>query len=123
MISYRDPQVRKTYEAYNQIPKVIGDIRLSRPALEQIIIGTYGTFDPHQSAAARGATGRNEYLCGITADQKQQRQAEIIATNQEDLRKFAERFQQMTENCHRAIIGNRAKIEADKSLFDSILEL
>ncbi len=123
MISYRDPQVRKTYEAYNLIPKVIGDIGLSRPALEQIIIGTYGTFDPHQSAAARGATGRNEYLCGITADQKLQRLAEIIATNQEDLRKFAEPFQQMTENCHRAIIGNRAKIEADKSLFDSILEL
>ncbi len=123
MISYRDPQVRKTYEAYNMIPSVIGGIDLSRPVLEQLIIGTYGTFDSLQSAAARGATGRNEYLCGITTEQKQQRLAEIIATSQADLRGFAERFQRMTDDCHRTIIGNRAKIEADKSLFDSISEL
>jgi len=123
LISYRDPQVRKTFEAYRQLPGVIGDIDLSAQALEQLIIGTYGNFDPHQSAAARGATARHEFLSGITREQKQRRMREITATTQDDLRSFSERFSQMTKNAHRAIIGNRTKIEADRDLFDSVTEL
>ena len=123
MISYRDPQVRKTYETYDRLPQVVSDIQLSRQALEQLIIGTYGNFDPHQSAAARGVTARNEYLCRITPEQKRQRLQEITGTTIEDLRSFAAQIGVMTENRYRAIIGNRAKIEADSDLFDSISEL
>ena len=49
-------------------------LTLDLPAkvLEQLIIGTYGNFDPLQSAAAKGATARNDYLArwravGVTA--------------------------------------------------------
>lgn len=123
MVSYRDPQVRKTYEAYDRLPRVVSEIELSRKALDQLIIGTYGNFDPHQSAAAKGVTSRNEYLCDITAKQKSQRLQEIASTTVEDLRSFGERIGAMTEGCYRAIIGNRSKIEADADLFESISEL
>lgn len=123
MISYRDPQVRKTYEAYDRLPEVVAGIDLSRAALEQLVIGTYGNFDPHQSSAAKGVTARNEYLCNITAEQKRQRLQEITSTTVDDLRSFAGRIATMTENRYRAIIGNRAKIEADRDLFESISEL
>ncbi len=123
LISYRDPQVRKTYEAYDLIPSVIQNLNLSRQALEQLVIGTYGNFDPHQSAAAKGVTARNEYLCNIGVEQKRQRLQEITGTSVADLRSFAERLRAMTDNSFRAIIGNRAKIEADKALFDAISEL
>ena len=123
LISYRDPQVRKTYEAYDLIPSVIKDLSLTRQSLEQLVIGTYGNFDPHQSAAAKGVTARNEHLCNISVEQKRQRLQEITATGVADLRSFAERIRAMTENSFRAIIGNREKIEADKELFDEISEL
>ena len=123
MISYRDPQVRKTYAAYDRLPDVVAGIDLSPQVLEQLVIGTYGNFDPHQSAAAKGVTARNEYLCKITAEHKRQRLQEITSTTVEDLRSFAERIDTMTENRYRAIIGNRAKIEADSELFESISEL
>ena len=122
-VSYRDPQVRKTFEAYNRIPEIISAIDIPDQVLEQIIIGTYGVFDPHQSAAARGATARNEYLSGITVDQKHERIEEIITTTVDDLRKFAPYFEKMNAGCHRAVIGNRARIENDKNLFNLISEL
>ncbi len=122
-VSYRDPQVRKTYEAYNRIPAVVSEIDISSQVLDQLIIGTYGSFDPHQSAAALGASARNEYLSGIDKKRKKQRLIEITATTPEKLKDFAECFEQMNKNCHRAIIGNRSKIEADKALFDTISEL
>ncbi|WP_284152724.1 insulinase family protein [Desulfofustis limnaeus] len=123
LISYRDPQVRKTFQAFERIPSVIAGIDLSPHALDQLIIGTYGSFDPHQSAAARGATARNEYLSGITVTEKQQRLREITATTAHQLRSFADVFQAMLDNSYRSAIGNREKITADDALFDVISDL
>ncbi len=122
-ISYRDPQVKKTYDAYSSVPEVVASLELPGKVLEQLIIGTYGHFDPLQSAASKGATAKNDYLNGIDADYKQQRLTEITATSLADLRSFAPAFAEMTANCHRAIIGNRMKIEGAGSLFDTIIEL
>ena len=121
IISYRDPQVKKTYEAYDRIPEIIASLELPNEVLEQIIIGTYGGFDPHQSPAAKGASARNEYLSGIDIAYKQQRLGEIVSTTIADLRAFSPAFAQMKG--YRAIIGNRTKIEEDKSLFDTLKEL
>ncbi|MDR3628865.1 MAG: insulinase family protein [Desulfocapsaceae bacterium] len=121
LVSYRDPQVRKTYEAYNQIPGVVAGLTLPTEVLEQVVIGTYGAFDPHQSPAAKGASARNEYLSGIDTAYKQQRLREIVSTGIDDLRSFAPAFSQMRG--YRAIIGNRAKIEADRDLFTTLTEL
>ena len=122
-VSYRDPQIRKTYEAYNRVPEIISAIDLPDQVLEQIIIGTYGAFDPHQSAAAKGATARNEYLSGITAEHKHKRIEEIISTTTEDLKNFAPCFEKMNSECHRAVIGNRARIENDRDLFNMVSEI
>jgi presequence protease len=121
IISYRDPQVRKTYEAYSKIPEIIADLELPQKVLEQIIIGTYGNFDPHLSPAAKGATARNDYLNGIDISSKQQQLREIASTTITDLRTFAPAFKQMKN--FRAAIGNRTKIVADSDLFDTLTEL
>ncbi len=121
IVSYRDPQVRKTYQAYDGIPEIIAKLDLPKKVLEQIIIGTYGNFDPHQSPAAKAATARNEYLSGIDIDYKRQRLMEIVSTTIADLRVFSSAFAHMKG--YRAAIGNRTKIENDKDLFDQLTEL
>lgn len=123
VISYRDPQVRKTYDSYQAMPTIINALDLPKEVLQQLIIGTYGNFTPLHGPAAKGLTARNEYLSGISAEYKQQRIREIISTSVSDLRSFAPAFAQMMPNSHRVIIGNRAKIEADSSLFDVLGEL
>jgi Zn-dependent M16 (insulinase) family peptidase len=72
-VSYRDPQVQKTYDAYNKVPEVVASLHPGREAMLQLITGTYGNFDPLQSAAAKGAAARNDYLNGVTPEFKQQR--------------------------------------------------
>lgn len=123
IVSYRDPQVKKTYDAYEAIPAIITSLDLPEKIMEQLIVGTYGNFDPHQSAAAQGATARNEFLSGITTEEKQQRLTDITSTTLEDLKAFAPSFSKMFQKSHRSIIGNRTKIEADKDLFTTITEL
>ncbi len=122
-VSYRDPQVKKTYDAYNDVPDIVAGLDLPDKVMEQLIIGTYGNFDPLRSAAAKGATARNDYLNGIDVEYKQQRLTEITSTTPADLRSFAPAFADMIPRSYRSIIGNRNKIEADQSLFDSLTEL
>jgi len=122
-VSYRDPQVKKTYDAYNAVPEIVAGLDVPKKVLEQLIIGTYGNFDPLLSPAAKGATARNDYLNGIDVQYKQQRLEEITTTSLSDLRSFATAFAEMTPRSYRAIIGNRSKIEADRSLFDTLTEL
>lgn len=123
VISYRDPQVRKTYESYQAMSRVISDLALPDEVLQQLIIGTYGNFTPHQASAAKGASARNDYLNGINTEFKKQRIREIISTSLQDMRSYADAFASMQTNSHRMIIGNRAKIEADSDLFDQLGEL
>ncbi len=123
VISYRDPQVRKTYDSYQAMAEVVKNLDLPKEVLQQLIIGTYGNFTPHQAAAAVGISSRNEYLSGITAAFKQQRIEEIISTTVQDMRSYAEAFKTMQTASNRMIIGNRVKIEADSDLFDQIGEL
>lgn len=122
-ISYRDPQVQKTYDAYAAIPEVLSGLSLAPRTMEQLIIGTYGSYDPHQSPAAKGATARNEYLSGITAEDKKRHLQEIIATQPQHLHSMAPLFAEMLSKSHRATIGNRSRIERDSHLFTQLSEL
>jgi hypothetical protein len=123
MISYRDPQVQKTFDAYEALPTVVAGLDLSRELLQQLVVGAYGAATPHQGPAAKGTTARNDYLTGVTTAFRQQRIEEIIRTGIDDLRSFAPLFRQLLEDRHRATIGNRDKIDQDKALFAEVTEL
>ena len=123
MISYRDPQVRKTFDAYEALPKMIRGLELSTESMQQLVVGAYGTATPHQGPAAKGASARNDYLTGVTAAFRQQRIEQIVRTGVDDLRSFAPLFERLQAERHRATIGNRDKIEQDRELFEEVTEL
>jgi len=123
LVSYRDPQITKTYEAYDAVAVSVQDLELSRPALDQLIIGTYGSLNPLQGPASRGLTARNEYLSGITPEYKQQRIGEVVDTTVDTMRGFSPLFQNLQENSFRATIGNCDKIRKHADQFDDIVEL
>ncbi len=123
VISYRDPQVAKTFEAYDAIEERIRSMELADPVLRQLIVGTYGKFTPHQGPPGRAATARNELLSGITPEFKQARIREILDTKSEHLVDFAKYFRRLRDEGYRASIGNSARIREDRDLFDNIMEL
>ncbi|MGD9946915.1 MAG: insulinase family protein [Desulfobulbus sp.] len=123
MISYRDPQVKKTFDAYEALPRVVGGLELSAESMQQLVVGAYGTATPHQGPAAKGASARNDYLTGVTSAFRQQRIEEIVRTGVDDLRSFAPLFKRLAEERNRVTIGNRDKIEQDTNLFAEVMEL
>ena len=123
LVSYRDPQVDKTYKAYDAIADAVRNLELSREKLDQLIIGTYGTLNPLQSPAVQGLAARNEYLCGITPEYKQERIAAVIDTEAKAMRAYAPLLEQLTAQGFRATIGSGEKIRNHAELFDDIAGL
>lgn len=123
MVSYRDPQISRTFAAYDDVWHQVRDIDLSESVLRQLIIGTYGNFDPHQGPATLGATARNEYLLGISSSFKRQRIGEILTTTVADLTSFTPYLKNLSENKYISTIGNGTKIRENSALYDDIVEL
>ncbi|WP_420208394.1 insulinase family protein [Candidatus Electronema sp. JC] len=122
-VSYRDPQVARTYEAYETLAAAVQKLDLSPAKLDQLVIGAYGSLNPLRSPAAAGLKERDAYLCGITQEYRQRLLEQVIDTKAADLRRFAPFFENLTAKGFRASIGSAEKIRADAGLFDEVTEL
>ena len=123
VVSYRDPQVARTYEAYTAISAALGELDLSPAKLDQLVIGAYGSMNPLRSPAAAGLKERDAYLCGISQAYRQQVLEQVIDTEAADLRHFAPLFENLATNGFRASIGSAEKIKANAESFDAVTEL
>lgn len=123
LVSYRDPQIVKTFDAYDNLRNHISRLELSQQVMDQLIVGTYGSLDPHQAPSVRGAVARNEYLSGITREFKQKRINDVLITTLRDLRNFAPLFDSLTNNSFRTTIGSCDKIRSNADLYNKIIEL
>lgn len=123
VISYRDPQVEKTYSAYEAIAAAVSKLDLSRTKLDQLIIGTYGNLNSLRSPAAEGAKARDAYLCGITPERRQQIIEQVLDAEANDLRSFAPALERLRTEAVRASIGSSDKLRAAAKLFDEVMEL
>lgn len=122
-VSYRDPNVKSTFDAFNQVPEAIKNIHISERSLEQLIIRTYGNFDPLLSPYMKGVRARNRHLTGSSVDFLYNTLSEIKSTTIGGLKAHYESMHEFTQNSVRGIIGNKEKINNHKNLFDKLIQL
>ena len=122
-ISYRDPNIKSTFEAFRQIPEMLGSLKISEYALDQIKISTYNSFDPLLSAAQKGSKARDRFLHGLTLEDTKKIIDEIMNTTALDLQQMADGFQKYIENSVISIIGSGEKIEIEKKQFSEIIAI
>ncbi|MFO7811001.1 MAG: insulinase family protein [Candidatus Delongbacteria bacterium] len=123
MTSYRDPNVRKTFDAFRSIPAHLKNFSMNTSAFANIKIGAYSVFDPLMSPYIRGKKSREDYLSGVTTEYIEQKIEEILATTQDDIRRSASEFEDLISNSSISSIGNAESIKEDSSLFARITKL
>ncbi|MES0490468.1 MAG: insulinase family protein [Leptospirales bacterium] len=122
-ISYRDPNIKSTFEAFYGIPDMLSSLEISEYALDQIKISTYNSFDPLLSAAQKGSKARDQLLHGLTLEDTKQIVDEIMNTTATDLREMADGFAKYMKSSVISIIGSGEKIEAEKDRFSEIIAI
>ena len=122
-VSYRDPNVASTFQAFQDVANAVKNIAISNRSLEQLIIRTYGNFDPLQNPYMKGIMARNRFLTGSSIDYFYRKLTEIKSTTIADLHAHYDPMIDFTQNAKRGIIGNKEKIQNQKDLFDNIIQL
>ena len=119
-VSYRDPNLAKTVEVYENTGEYLRNFVADERTLTQYIIGTISEMDSPLSPAAYGVYCLSAYLSEITEEMIQKDRDEVLNVTEADIQKLAEYVDAMLDNQCICVVGTAPKIEESKELFGTI---
>ena len=111
-LSYRDPNLTGTLEAYDKTAGFLRTVDLSEGELTKNIIGAIGSLDAYQLPDAKGFTSMVRYLLGKTDKERQQYRDEVLGTNVADFKAFADVLEAVNRAGHVVVMGSPDAIAA-----------
>jgi len=115
--SYRDPKLKKTFEAYQGVVDYINNLELSQRELEKYIIGTISSKDVPLSASVKGEIADNFYFSGVTAADLQKERDEILETTVAQLKSHGDMIAEVLAKNAICVLGSEEAINEEKELF------
>ncbi|MBN2397081.1 MAG: insulinase family protein [Deltaproteobacteria bacterium] len=109
-LSYRDPNLLKTIEAFDQTAGFLRNGTLSGEELKKGIIGAIGDMDAYMFPDAKGYASMIRYLTGNTEEDLQQVRDEIFSTTAADFKRFADVLDEVTAHGFIKILGSEGAI-------------
>ena len=122
-VSYRDPNLAKTNEVYENIPEYVRSFDVDERDMTKYIIGTFGALDTPMNPEAKGSRSMAAYLEHLTYEEVQRERNEILAATPADIRAQADLIQSILEDQCLCVIGNENAIRGEETLFMNIQPL
>ena len=122
-VSYRDPNLDKTVQVYEQAADYIRQAKLDERTVTQFIIGAVSELDTPMTPATRGSYSKGGYLTGLSMEKVQKERDEVLNTTAEQLRELYKYVQAFMEEDCLCVVGNGEKIKDNKDLFGEIDQL
>ncbi|MFW5792212.1 MAG: insulinase family protein [Desulfohalobiaceae bacterium] len=123
LLSYRDPNLVRTLQVFDDTPGFLSKLDLSREELTKAIVGTIGDMDRYMLPDAKGFTACVRRLTGDEHDVRQQLREEILSTTPAHFKAFAEVLHQAATSRVVAVLGSRESIDtaaAQGCRFDAV---
>ncbi|KAB1441632.1 insulinase family protein [Pseudodesulfovibrio senegalensis] len=105
-ISYRDPNVEKTIEAYDGVAPFLKGLQIPEDELEKSVIGAVGELDAYMLPDAKGFSATARILAGETNEQRQTMRDQLLATKPEDFVALGEAAAMVAEHGAVTVLGN-----------------
>ena len=121
--SYRDPNLAETLENYDATTSFLEGFEADETAMTRYIIGTIATLDNPETPAIRGNTAMTRYYNGITREYIQSQRDDILSTTADDIREMSQMVDDLMKENIYCVYGNSDKIEQEKNLFMSVMNL
>lgn len=118
--SYRDPNLSRTLDVYDDIYKFIEELDIVRGDMENFIIGTIGREYKPLTPDRKGEKAVVDYIIGRNYEDEQREKEEILSTTLEDIKAYSNLFKAGMNENHCCVVGNEKKIKENKKIFDNI---
>lgn len=118
--SYRDPNLKKTLQAYDQISKFLEQFRANKRQITKYVLGTINILDQPKQNEEKVDIAVTRYLCGIKNESVQKEREEIVFATQKEINNYAQLFEKTMEENNICVVGNETAILNERNLFDKI---
>lgn len=121
LISYRDPNIRETFDIYKGLPDFIRNLDITQEELDRYILKAFSTYTATQGELSQAGSTMNNYLMGYTTEDQLKVLEEIKSTTVDDLKNSAEMFENLIANGVWSTVGSMEKIDANRDLYDAVV--
>lgn len=117
-VSYRDPNLQKTIEIYEQAASFIESFEADEKGMLKFIIGAVSDLDTPMNPAAKGTRSLMAYLTNQSFEDIQKERDELLGVTVEKIRELSSYIKAfMSDECL-CVVGNEEKINEQKHLFE-----
>lgn len=119
-VSYRDPNLKETLNAYDKVVDYIKAFNTTDREMTKYIIGTVSELDSPLTPSMKGEKAVSMYIRGISKEDRLKEREEVLQTTAEDIKAFEPLLRDVVSKNYFAVLGNDAKIKENKDLFNNL---
>ena len=103
--SYRDPNIIRTYDIYDQAVKWVTDGKIEAEALKEAILGACGDVDPLESPDIKGRREATNRITGFTREERERFKQRLLQVVEDDLRRVARAYLMVAHPVQATVAG------------------
>jgi Zn-dependent M16 (insulinase) family peptidase len=123
LVSYRDPNLKRTLDVYRDIPRFLKNFSLSQEALDELKIGYFGGVDKPLTPQQKNRDVWRNALMGIQPADVQTAREAVLDASVSDIQSMAAIFSQLASEGSVAVVGGAGKVRQEQDIFASVDEV
>ncbi|PYG86633.1 hypothetical protein LY28_02852 [Ruminiclostridium sufflavum DSM 19573] len=121
--SYRDPNIKETFEIFKGIPEFLKNIDITQKELDRYILKAFSTYSAPSGELVGAGNAISGYLSGKQADAQLKILREIKALTVQDVKDTAAIVESLIKNGACSTAGSMQKLTENKELYDAIVAI
>ena len=114
-VSYRDPNVDRTLEAFDAAADYLKKLKPSKDELEKAVIGAIGEIDSYMLPDAKGFASLARMLNGEDEDFRQTIRDQVLSAGPKDFKEFGTALSALKDQGQVVVLGDAKALEASKA--------
>ncbi|NLD51602.1 MAG: hypothetical protein GX650_01790, partial [Clostridiales bacterium] len=118
MLSFRDPNVKETFDVYAALPELIDSMTLEQESLNGYILSAYSGYALSQGELSGALSALLSALDGKPQERYLTWMRELKALTPDKVKAYTDMYRALYENGYRSTAGGAKVIDNNKDLFD-----
>jgi Zn-dependent M16 (insulinase) family peptidase len=121
--SYRDPNLKETFENYDNTPGYLDTFEADSTEMTRYIIGTISNIDQPLTASQKGSIATRYYFEKTSPEELKTERAAVLSTTAEDIKAMKQMVADILKQDVICAYGNEEKIQENAGLFKHVLSV
>ena len=121
LITYRDPNIAKTFDVYASLPDMIASLQVDQETLDGYILSSYAGLAKPAGELTGAMAEIERILSGKPASRTLERMRELKRMTPESFQAAAELFQKAWDTGYKATAASSGRIHANADLYENIM--